>query len=248
MSAQQPKSAAAYLSDLGVAVRDMNQRIDKATTRDDSLVKSLADLADRMTRAQDRATYREYAAFTKERNDAEARDRTRAQADAAQCRALQAEFQDVFAPYGQAPPPAAAGSDPAAYARKLVRFARGYLSRSDERQVPGSATTIGQVAAIDGVDRHMEASAFRAVKDLILKAAEIQAHTPHVSSLPPAGEHEPRYRIDEHGRKSIEWFGRESFLKSMGRPGMRVSRVMDPKRGLVLWGPEFPRVPDRFRS
>ena len=62
-----------------------------------------------------------------------------------------------------------------------------------------------------------------------------------MSSLPPSGEI-MRHRTDENsGAKTVEWFGRESFIKGMGLPGKRVMRILDPKRGAVLFGPPLDR-------
>jgi hypothetical protein len=32
------------------------------------------------------------------------------------------------------------------------------------------------------------------------------------------------------------WYGRESFIKSMSRPARKVLRLIDPNDGRVLWG------------
>jgi hypothetical protein len=56
MSAQQPRTALQYLSDLGMGVKRLNERVSASQARDDNLARSLADVADRLSRAQDRAT------------------------------------------------------------------------------------------------------------------------------------------------------------------------------------------------
>jgi hypothetical protein len=72
----------------------------------------------------------------------------------------------------------------------------------------------------------------------------VQAAEPHRSTLPPAGEHLSRTVVDaQTGHKETQWFGRESFIKAMSRPGRLVERILNPKTGQVLFGPPFPRTP-----
>jgi hypothetical protein len=39
----------------------------------------------------------------------------------------------------------------------------------------------------------------------------------------------------------IDWYGTESFIKNMTRPGRRVLRLIDPKTQTVLLGKPFSR-------
>jgi hypothetical protein len=41
------------------------------------------------------------------------------------------------------------------------------------------------------------------------------------------------------GEKTINWYGKESFIKSMGLPGRRVLRVCNPRTGDVIFGRNF---------
>ena len=43
------------------------------------------------------------------------------------------------------------------------------------------------------------------------------------------------------GAKSINWMGRESFIKQMGREGQRVVRFIDPRTQNVIMGLPFSR-------
>jgi hypothetical protein len=47
---------------------------------------------------------------------------------------------------------------------------------------------------------------------------------------------------DATGHKEIHYFGTQSFIKSLGRPGRRVLRICNPKTGQVLFGPPIPRA------
>ena len=53
-----------------------------------------------------------------------------------------------------------------------------------------------------------------------------------------------RERTDSRtGERSIEYFGRESFIKAFSRPGQRVERIVDPTTGRVLMGAPFSQMP-----
>ena len=64
------------------------------------------------------------------------------------------------------------------------------------------------------------------IEGLMLRAAAVQTDEPHPSTLPPAGQHVSRTRVDESsGQKKTEWFGRKSFIADIGLPGRRVVRI-----------------------
>jgi hypothetical protein len=47
---------------------------------------------------------------------------------------------------------------------------------------------------------------------------------------------------DDEPQSPRRWFGKESFIKQMGRPGRRVLRICDPRSGNVIWGKPFPQA------
>jgi hypothetical protein len=48
-----------------------------------------------------------------------------------------------------------------------------------------------------------------------------------------------RVRVDEAtGEKSINYYGVESFIKSLGRPSRRVAAIMDRRSGQQIWPPQ----------
>jgi hypothetical protein len=96
---------------------------------------------------------------------------------------------------------------------------------------------------MDGVDRRMTGIALDNIGSLMVAAAAVQAAAPHRSTLPPAGEHVARIVTTDAGQKETHWFGRESFIKSMSRPGRQVERIQDPKTGRILFGPPYERMP-----
>ena len=80
-------------------------------------------------------------------------------------------------------------------------------------------------------------------KPMLLDAAKAEGERPSTENLPSDGSLIARNRVDDMGAKTTEFFGRESFVKSMGLPGRRVLRICNPKTGDVLHGPPFPQNP-----
>ena len=79
------------------------------------------------------------------------------------------------------------------------------------------------------------------IEGFIITAAEQEGLRPSVANLPPDREI-TRSRTDpETGAKSTEFFAKELFVKSLGRPGRRVVRLLDPKSRTVIWGAPMER-------
>jgi hypothetical protein len=90
------KTALAYLSDLGQRVKALDERISLNQRADSALASNLGVIADRLSRAQDRATVREYRDFAAGRAHEAAEARDRARRDAEACRKWQAVYSDSF--------------------------------------------------------------------------------------------------------------------------------------------------------
>ena len=54
---------------------------------------------------------------------------------------------------------------------------------------------------------------------MLIEAAKAEGERPSVDNLPPDGSLVARNRVDDMGAKTTEFFGGESFVKSMGLPG-----------------------------
>jgi hypothetical protein len=78
---------------------------------------------------------------------------------------------------------------------------------------------------------------------MIIEAAKAEGARPSVENLPSDGSMVMRTRTDDMNGKSIEWYGKESFIKSMGRPGRRVAKIVNPNTGAVLYGKAFETQP-----
>jgi hypothetical protein len=68
--------------------------------------------------------------------------------------------------------------------------------------------------------RALRSDALQALEPQLLQACVEEANNPeHV----PPGELRKVERVDEYGKvRCIDWVGRESFVRAMGRPGRRV--------------------------
>ena len=79
-----------------------------------------------------------------------------------------------------------------------------------------------------------------AVEKQVLEAAVAEGLAPSTENLPQSGEIVQRRRSDSNtGSRINEFFGTESYIKQMSRPGRRLLRLMDPRSGRVLIGPNF---------
>jgi hypothetical protein len=78
--------------------------------------------------------------------------------------------------------------------------------------------------------RALPADALKVFEPQVLEAAVVEANNPiHV----PPGELRKVEEIDPYGQvKTINWIGRESFVKAMGRPGRRVKSFLFDRSAL----------------
>lgn len=76
---------------------------------------------------------------------------------------------------------------------------------------------------------------------LPLEAAALEGSRPSIANLPPDGSMVERHRVDDMGQRMTVFFGRESFIKSLGRPGRKVVRIVDARSGNAIWGAPFSR-------
>jgi hypothetical protein len=112
---------------------------------------------------------------------------------------LQARFEDTFAPYGERAPAPAADESPASFHKHLLRTVQKKLSPSDDRKLSEtSSMTVGDFARIP-----MNRSVGEGFDPLFHEVGALQAETPLVSTLPPAGEFVERHRRHDRGRKKF---------------------------------------------
>jgi hypothetical protein len=71
---------------------------------------------------------------------------------------------------------------------------------------------------------------------MLLQAARAEGERPSAANLPSDGSLISRTRIDQAtGEKSLDWYGTESFIKQMGRPGRRVEKIIDRRSNQAIW-------------
>jgi hypothetical protein len=99
------------------------------------------------------------------------------------------------------------------------------------RRLPGGH----DLADVRADDVSAQPIVFDNFEALIIEAAKREGAKPSVENLPPDGTLVARHRQDDMGQRVTEFFGRESFLKSMGREGRRVAAIYDRNSGQAIW-------------
>ena len=156
--------------------------------------------------------------------------RERQRANAEERREIQARYADAFNAFNAEPPMAIDDEAPSAFRKRLFnRLAR---------RLPSSH----ELASVRGDDLTFSETAFNHFEAQLLAEATKEGQKPSFENLPASGELLQRIRTDDMGEKSINWYGRESFIKQMSRGGHRVLRIIDPKTRSVLFGPAFDRA------
>lgn len=144
-----------------------------------------------------------------ERQDADDRVKALVRArEHAEARRLIAErYDDSFAAFNVATPQAADDETPGAYRRRLFgRLMRKLPDKHDLQGIRADDLPSGQ--------------AFDNIEKMLLQAALGEGLRPSFDSLPQDGSMISRVRVDDAtGEKSINFYGRRSFIADMGRPG-----------------------------
>jgi hypothetical protein len=182
----------------------------------------LDSLLERKLAAQEAELEREAAA---ERVEA----RVRARADAERCRLIGARYADAFSAFNVEVPPPIDGELPGRYRRRLFdRLVRKLPSLHDLAEIRADEL---QSAVIDNFE-----------PGLLIEAVS-EGLRPSFENLPPDGLLIARNRVDKAtNERSVEYFGRQSFIKSMGREARRVRCIRNPNDNSVLWGSPLPQA------
>jgi hypothetical protein len=165
-----------------------------------------------------------------ERADAARADeaRLRARRNAERCREHQERFSDAFEAFGLRAPAPVDGERSVEY--------RDRLWNSIVRKLPPTH----DMASIYADD--LSTQVMNGLEPELLQAAKAEGERPSFDNLPSDGSLIARQRVDEDtGAKATHWFGKESFIKSLGREGRRVARIVHPVHG-ALWGAPFSRA------
>jgi hypothetical protein len=145
-------------------------------------------------------------------DDADLEDlrRERARRDAERCVEHQKRYDDVFGLFGQRAPEPKAGSFPPDYRRDLFRNGQDMLP--DGHEMTGFHP------------RDLDGSMIVPFEQKLIDALTAEAENPTGSNVPQS-PWEPRARRevfdDSLSRKIVVYKAKESFIKAMGRPGLR---------------------------
>jgi hypothetical protein len=158
------------------------------------------------------------------------RQRQRANAEAR--REIQATYADAYRSFGTEVPAPVDDESPTAFRKRLFnRLARKLPPDHDLAQL--RADDLGSQPIV-----------FDNFEIELIKAATAEGASPSFENLPDDGSLVARHRTDSAtGERMTEFFGRESFIKSMGREGRRVLHIKNPASGAVLWGRALETAP-----
>lgn len=179
---------------------------------------------DRLDAILDQRLKREEAELARADAVIEDARRQRQRAHVEERRLIAQAYDDAYRSFGVATPEAADDERPSSYrARLFNRLVRRLPSGHDLADV--RADDLGsQPVVFDNFEREM------------IKAAITEGERPSAANLPSDGSLICRNRVDSAtGERSVEWFGTESYIKGMGRPGRRVEKIVDRRSGLPIW-------------
>ena len=184
---------------------------------------ALQSQIERLDRIINRRADEEEAALKRADASLEEARRARQREHAEQRRVIAEVYDDAFRSFGTEVPAAVDDEAPAAYRRRLFnRLARKLPSGHDLADVRADDVS-GQPIVFDNFEA------------LIIEAAKREGAKPSIDNLPSDGTMVARHRSDDTGTRFTEFFGRESFLKSMGREGRRVAAIYDRNSGQAIW-------------
>jgi hypothetical protein len=198
---------------------------------------SYADLAERIANTDRRLGLITDVRFEEARRDAKAmrraddadreqrRDQVRRHAD--RCRQHQERYDAAFQQFGMKAQPPRADAFPPDYRRELFKRGQDMLP-SDHPLTQFDPSDIGG-DAIPELERQL------------IEALDQESQAPSGDNIPgPDKPYREITKTDSTGVKKTEFYGAESFIKSLSRSGRRVARIVHIPTARVLWGKQFP--------
>jgi hypothetical protein len=183
---------------------------------------------ERLDSILDQRLQREEQALAADNAEREAARRQRQRDNAEQRRMIGAVYADAFASFGVEVPAPADDEAPARYRVRLFnRLARKLPEGHEWSSTRADDLPLGP--AMDNIEQ------------LVLNAAKAEGEKPSYANLPSDGSLIARTRVSDMGEKSVEYYGRRSFIADLGRPAQQVVRLLNPRTSEVLMGPAFPR-------
>jgi hypothetical protein len=140
-------------------------------------------------------------------------------------RQIQASYADAFTALGSECPMSVDDETPGRFRRKLYDALRHKLAPDHE------------LASIRSDEVSASPEVFGNFEVRLLEAARQEAASPSEANLPADGSLVSRNRVDNStNERSVTWHGRESFIKTLGRHGRKVTRIVHRPTMSVLWG------------
>jgi hypothetical protein len=190
--------------------------VDDAAARAERATERLNKFLDFKVRREMRAYADEAAAQEKQRRD-QARERAEYR------RKHQENYDAAFSLFGERTPEPAADEAPGTYRRRLFRAL--------QRKLP-DCHDLGDLDPWE-----LSTSVIEKFEQDLIDAAMSEAEQPSGTNLPADGSLAERSRTDSKtGRRETRFYGRESFIKSMSRPGRRVVAILGSD-GVAIWPP-----------
>jgi hypothetical protein len=173
-------------------------RIDRSMSRLDAVTGNMAMRLQQQIRADDA--------------EAEQEQRDRLRRNAERCRQLQERYDTAFAHFGKRSPQPKADAKDRSYRCDLFLTAAALLPRSDD-------LTKLKRDELEGLSN----KAFSNFERDLLERLAAEGDRPSPENTPADGSLIKRERTDSMGTRIIDWFGRESFIKGLSRPGRHVA-------------------------
>jgi hypothetical protein len=139
-------------------------------------------------------------------------------------------YDSAFVEHGARAPLPALDERPPEFRRRLFGMGQSLLPKGHELR-KFRADEVGPSAILP-----LEKELFSALSD--------EAASPSGSNLPQTVD-DPRAKrevTDSMGTKTVNWAAKEHYIKGMSRPARRVARIVDPTRGIAIWGQPFSRT------
>ena len=182
------------------------------------------DSMERLEHVIDQRLRREEEAEAEDARAREVARRQRQRDNADQRRQIGAVYADAFASFGVEVPAPADDEAPARYRVRLFNRLARKLAPSHELADVRADDLGGQPVVMDNFER------------MIIEAAKAEGEKPSFDNLPSDGSLISRTRVADTGEKSVDYYGRRSFIADLSRPAHRVVRVCDPKTQNILIG------------
>jgi hypothetical protein len=179
----------------------------------------------RLARMVNRRADEEEAQLRQDAAERRALEAAKAREDAERRREYQVLYADAFASHGSLVPAPIDDEPVGRYRKRLFDSLQNKLPPSHDLAQIRSDDLTSSIARTN-------------FEQMLLQAAVAEGATPSRDNLPRDGSMVSRVRVDDDsGQRRTEFYGRESFIKQLSRPGRKVGAFVT-NRGTVLCQPQ----------